>query len=387
MTTDRDFDRLARAWLELGPDEAPDRVIAAVLQASEVTPQVRRRFRWPTWRPFQMNRLLLLAGTAVLLVVLIGGGAFFVGSRTPSLPTASPTPSLPGVVSPSAGARFAGTVAIGDPIAPRWLVTDGHTLWAHQLQALVGIDLATSALTGTIPIRGGSDYGYATFADGAIWQTDFDRDVVLRIDPASGAVVATITVGQAPEGVAATPGAIWVADLHGGTITRIDPVTNKVVATIPVGPVDTGGPNTMTAGPNGVYVQVGNIASVVHIDPATNKVGFTVPLDGPVASDGVDVWVGANGGPNGPRVVRIDPASGKILTDVSIDSPSDGIGSVAVGLGSVWVTAGPWLYRIDPNTGSVVGRIACDGGDVIVAGDSVWVSAEGQPYVQRFVPL
>jgi hypothetical protein len=31
MTSERDFDRLARAWLEQGPDEAPDRVIAAVL--------------------------------------------------------------------------------------------------------------------------------------------------------------------------------------------------------------------------------------------------------------------------------------------------------------------------------------------------------------------
>ena len=43
MTTERDFDRLARAWLELAPDEAPDRVIAAVLQAAETTPQMRRR--------------------------------------------------------------------------------------------------------------------------------------------------------------------------------------------------------------------------------------------------------------------------------------------------------------------------------------------------------
>ena len=50
MTDERDFDRLARAWLELGPDEAPDRVIAAVLQAVEATPQVRRPLRWPSWR-------------------------------------------------------------------------------------------------------------------------------------------------------------------------------------------------------------------------------------------------------------------------------------------------------------------------------------------------
>ena len=49
MTEERDFDRLARAWLELGPDKAPDRAIAAVLQAVETTPQVRSRpWRLPT---------------------------------------------------------------------------------------------------------------------------------------------------------------------------------------------------------------------------------------------------------------------------------------------------------------------------------------------------
>ena len=34
MTTERDFDRLARAWLELSPNEAPDRTRStAVLHA------------------------------------------------------------------------------------------------------------------------------------------------------------------------------------------------------------------------------------------------------------------------------------------------------------------------------------------------------------------
>src|SRR5207344_790212 len=74
MTSERDFDRLARAWLDLGPDEAPDRVIAAVLQAAETTPQVRRRIRRPSWRSFDMTRLPVVAGAAAVLVVVIGGG-------------------------------------------------------------------------------------------------------------------------------------------------------------------------------------------------------------------------------------------------------------------------------------------------------------------------
>jgi hypothetical protein len=74
MTDERDFDRLARAWLELGPDEAPDRVVAAVLQAAETTRQVRRPLRWPIWRSFKMNRVFQAAGAVAVLVVVIGGG-------------------------------------------------------------------------------------------------------------------------------------------------------------------------------------------------------------------------------------------------------------------------------------------------------------------------
>jgi hypothetical protein len=96
MTTERDFDRLARAWLELGPDEAPDRVVAAVLQAAETTPQVRRPTRWPTWRSFRMTRLPIIATVVATLVVVIGGGMLFLRSndRGFGTPVPSPTPTV-----------------------------------------------------------------------------------------------------------------------------------------------------------------------------------------------------------------------------------------------------------------------------------------------------
>ena len=71
MTSERDFDRLARAWLELGPNEAPDRVVTAVLQAAETTPQVRRPMRWPLWRLVPMTRLPVAAGAVAILVVAV----------------------------------------------------------------------------------------------------------------------------------------------------------------------------------------------------------------------------------------------------------------------------------------------------------------------------
>ncbi|TAJ99712.1 MAG: hypothetical protein EPO36_11700 [Chloroflexota bacterium] len=92
-TTNRDFDRIARAWLDLMPDEAPDRVIDAVLQATEVTPQLRSPLARAPWR-FSMNRLLL-AGTAATAVVI--AGLVLLNVRpTPSIgstPTPMVTPS------------------------------------------------------------------------------------------------------------------------------------------------------------------------------------------------------------------------------------------------------------------------------------------------------
>jgi hypothetical protein len=106
MTSQRDFDRIAQAWLELGPDEAPDRVIAAVLQAAETTPQVRRPIGRPTWRSFHMNRLPIAAVMAAVVIV-IGGGILLVrpGQSTGTGPaTASPSPTVPSAAVPAPAA-------------------------------------------------------------------------------------------------------------------------------------------------------------------------------------------------------------------------------------------------------------------------------------------
>ena len=122
MTDERTFDRLARAWLELGPDEAPDRVIAAVLQATEVTPQVRRPLRWPIWRSFPMPRLPIVAAVVAILVVVIGGGFFLSRSNGPAQ-VGGPSPSPIASTSPVSSATPAASSAeaIPDALAFMWV--------------------------------------------------------------------------------------------------------------------------------------------------------------------------------------------------------------------------------------------------------------------------
>jgi hypothetical protein len=101
MTTDRNADRIIGAWLDLMPDEAPDRAIEAILSDVETTRQARSSFARPDWRNPRMTRLLLVAAAAALGVALLGA-ALLVGGRPydAPAPTTSPDPTL----APTAGA-------------------------------------------------------------------------------------------------------------------------------------------------------------------------------------------------------------------------------------------------------------------------------------------
>jgi len=65
------FDRQVRAWLDLMPSEAPERVVADVLHATASEPQLRPPLAVALRRPFQMNRLSLFATAAAAVVVVV----------------------------------------------------------------------------------------------------------------------------------------------------------------------------------------------------------------------------------------------------------------------------------------------------------------------------
>jgi hypothetical protein len=114
MTSERDFDRIARAWLDLGPNEAPDRSIDAILDAVETIPQARMPWRWPLGRP-TMTRLPVLAVLAGLIILAFGVFALSGGGPGPApvVPTATPGP-VPAAVKGGWTAASRGT-AIEDP--------------------------------------------------------------------------------------------------------------------------------------------------------------------------------------------------------------------------------------------------------------------------------
>jgi Tol biopolymer transport system component len=96
MSDEHRFERDARAWLELGPTDAPDRVVEAALVEIDKTSQ--ERVLWIPWRLPTMTPRLGLAATALVAVAAVGliylnlPGRGSVSSPSPT-PTVSPAAS------------------------------------------------------------------------------------------------------------------------------------------------------------------------------------------------------------------------------------------------------------------------------------------------------
>lgn len=126
MNADRDVTRIVRSWLRSDEHESADRVLDAVLDQLDTTPQ--RRAHWLGWRSQPMNQAMriTLAAAAVVAVALIGitylraqntGGP---GLGDPS-PTATPMPFPVDGFAPLQPGRY----VAGDPFPARLTLTVG----------------------------------------------------------------------------------------------------------------------------------------------------------------------------------------------------------------------------------------------------------------------
>jgi YVTN family beta-propeller protein len=152
----------------------------------------------------------------------------------------------------------------------------------------------------------------------AVWVANWGGNSVSRIDPASNTVVATISVGTEPAGVAVGGGAVWVANSGSASVSRIDPATNAVTATVAVGQ----GPGRVAFGEGAVWVTNWDDGSVSRIDPASNTVVATIPVGAvdSIVAGGGSVWVSVWGFPvaaNG-SVARIDPATNTVTSQLTV---------------------------------------------------------------------
>jgi peptide/nickel transport system substrate-binding protein len=253
---------------------------------------------------------------------------------------------------------------------------------------------------------------------------------VAVIDPANNQVVAQVSVGSEPEGLAAGADLVWVANTGDHTISEIDVASRQLVHTLS----DFGYPVDGVAADSRALWAVSSTRDVAQrIDPTFGTPVSTVKLapvsavsglpSSPTAATvaGGSAWFGVSTaqvvrvGPNDAIVSRVDVgnrpsgiAVGAGATWVSdalddtvsrigptgVSTPPINVGrgasGIAVGDRAVWVTdtLDDTLIRIDPATNSVTTTILVGRSPAGVAwlDGSVWVANSGDGTISRVDP-
>jgi len=287
----------------------------------------------------------------------------------------------------SAGSSRLQQHRVGDTLAeiqltgePRYMVADFGSVWVAVDQdtggLLVRIDPTTNKIIASIPV--GSDPGGVVVAAGSIWVASYDDGTLTQVDPATNAVLATIPVGPRPWEVAVDAGMIWTRNSD-ATLTRVDPVAGRRVQVVEVGEAH----GQVNAGNGSVWTVVVN-DGLVRLDSATGRILGSVPIPGCCRGDMLVtpdlVWAAD---PEHSTVHAVDPATNRVVRQVS----ATGAGGLAMVDGDLWVTHGGsgLVTWHSPETGRTLGSAQLRGGvaEMLVTDDSVWVQAYDASMVVR----
>ena len=195
-----------------------------------------------------------------------------------------------------------------------------------------------STMTATLKVTLPAQPSQVAFGDGAVWVTvccsstnTSDRQRLLRIDPATGAMTGSLPVAGDGETVPLAVGRDVIVTSQNGPVLVIDPNTMNVVRTLADLCADCADTTGLVAGEKGLYVT--SLSSVSRYDPQSGRLLATSPQIAGIStslsvqSDGV--WFATSSG-----VVRLDPAS----LIVTAQAPIAVTGQLAELSGSVYVS-------------------------------------------------
>jgi DNA-binding beta-propeller fold protein YncE len=101
----------------------------------------------------------------------------------------------------------------------------------HRADEVIRIDPGTNTVIATIPLRQATGPERAFFVDGSLWVSDGNAtNALLRIDPATNRVVAVIRPPGSFFANFLFAGGKWLWDVSpAGRVYKIDPATNRIV--------------------------------------------------------------------------------------------------------------------------------------------------------------
>lgn len=214
--------------------------------------------------------------------------------------------------------------------------------------------------------------------DGQLFVSALGSSSISAVDPTTGVLNHTYTAGTDPLGMAGAldASAVYVANRTSDTVSVLDPATGAIVATIPLNTGDF--PVDLTLSPNGKKLYVVNHFgnSITVIDTATRTITNTIAIgSGPqgiaISPDGQRLYVSDF---DDDAVLVIDAATESVITSIVVPGSPNGVVASPDGT-AVYVTAynGGNVAVIDTSTNLVVATISV--GSLPVSADYV-----------RFVP-
>jgi len=191
----------------------------------------------------------------------------------------------------------------------------------------------------TLGVRAG---GPIVTGASSIWMIADAAGALARVDPDTNKIIAETTVPPGPWAMAFGDGAVWITSASRDTVTRVNGSTNVVVEHVKVGR----GPSAVAVGEGAVWTLNTGDGTVSKVDLKTNKVTDTIKAGvtgrhGSIAIGEGSVWLSAEGAP----LTRIDPVTNRMIQQFS----GPGGGALAVGHQSLWIVATPTeIWRLDP---------------------------------------
>jgi streptogramin lyase len=213
---------------------------------------------------------------------------------------------------------------------PAGMAVGAGGVWTgrNDQQAVVRIDPRTGRVKATIPVR--MHIFNLAASDSVVIVDSYEDNLVAGIDPANNRVIWRETVLHSPSGIAFAAGSAWIALTGGFAVVRIDPTTGQVLATVPVGHK----PFPVVSAAGSVWVRCEQDSTVWRIDPASNRASNGIPVDPFYGNDGLDSMVGAGDGVwiSGLSLQRIEAATGRLSGSLPVPGrPYD------AGEGRIWV--------------------------------------------------
>jgi hypothetical protein len=366
------------------------------------------------WRKFQLRtgassarrRRLAKMAVAGVAAVVIAAVAIPTLTRAPaSRPAVGPSSPGPAAGHGPATAVYPGAVVSRIPVyGIADLAQDGTRIWAVRTIPstalrfqLVRIDLPTGQVR--LRVNLGSIYRAVAAAGGRVWLTTPRTRAggqVVRLDPATGKVIATLHLAAGHCGyLTFSGGKLWAecgSRRFNSVVFQLDPATGRVEGQLgpvrgPIGQIALTPQGVWYATDSGVSaILASNGASpgprriTVHDQAYPDSIAYSQSL---VYSQGA-IWVLAND----ESVVKIDPVTGHVLRTYSYRSYdpayNGGLNFLTAGQGSLWFLDDGYPFsgvlRVSMATGKPLGGVRINSGscgqpcsEIFDTNGTIWV--------------